>query len=277
MADKFINLTGLSSLKSWILGKLAGKQATLESGVNIKTVNGQSLLGDGNIETPTGTVDQHYNAYSTNAQSGTAVAEAIDDMASYSADTSSPQYNGVVSHGNDSLAFTLDENTVGVTMASPSVYYSEKLLPTKGYVDGKTGDLSALTTTEQTNLVSAINEIDFAVKGLGEPFRLQDFTQQINVTIPSITTEVANTAIPNVDVDLNVIDPTGALNESFAIAGLVKYEVYDATSGGNRLNVTPICSFSMNSQRVLRIRMMCAGPSSKTARRIAGALLLKHR
>ena len=132
-----------------------------------------------------------------------------------------------------------------------------------------------------TNLKDYIDTADqnlqFQIDGLGEPFRLQDFTQQINVTIPSITTDVANTSIPNVDIDLDVIDPTGALNQNFAIAGLVKYEVFDATSGGNRLNVTPICSFSMNSQRTLRVRMMCAGASSKTARRIAGALLLKHR
>lgn len=143
--------------------------------------------------------------------------------------------------------------------------------------DTKVGDLTTLTTTDKTDVVSAINELKFDLNGLGEPFRLLDFQQQINISIPSITTEVSNTNIPNVDVDLNVIDPTGELNNNFAIAGLVKYEVYDATNNGNRLNVTPICSFSMNGQRTLRIRMMAAGPSSKTARRIQGAILLKHR
>ena len=113
------------------------------------------------------------------------------------------------------------------------------------------------------------------IDALGEPFRLQDFNQQINVTIPSITTDVANTSIPNVDIDLNIIDPTGELNQNFAIASLAKYEVYDAS--GNRLNVVPVCSFSMNTQRTLRVRMMCAGPSSKAAKRIQGAILLKHR
>ena len=153
----------------------------------------------------------------------------------------------------------------------------ERLEYFKGKISGIIGNLATLTTTDKTDLVSAINEVKFGLDGLGEPFRLQDFNQQINVTIPLVSQELANTSIPNVDIDLNTIDPTGALNEQFAIAGLAKYEVYDATSGGNRINVFPVCSFSMNSQRTLRVRMMCAGTSAKTARRIQGAILLKHR
>ena len=38
-----------SYLKSKIEGILARKQDTLVSGVNIKTLNGNSLLGDGNV------------------------------------------------------------------------------------------------------------------------------------------------------------------------------------------------------------------------------------
>ena len=143
--------------------------------------------------------------------------------------------------------------------------------------DTKVGDLTTLTTTDKTDVVSVINELKFDLNGLGEPFRLLDFQQQINISIPHCNQDIANTNIPNVDIDLNTIDPTGVLNQNFAIAGLTKYEVYDATSGGNRLNCWPVCSFSMNSQRTLRVRMMVAGNANKTARRIAGALLLKHR
>lgn len=121
------------------------------------------------------------------------------------------------------------------------------------------------------------DDLQFQIDGLGEPFRLKDFSQTINVTIPSISADIANTQIPSVDIDLDVIDPTGALNEQFAISSLGKYEVYDAVSGGNRLNVVPVCTFSMSGQRILRIRFMCAGPNPKTARRIDGAILLKHR
>ena len=153
----------------------------------------------------------------------------------------------------------------------------ERLEYFKGKIGALIGNMATLNTTEKGNLVGAINELKFGLDGLGEPFRLKDFNQQINITIPLVSQEISNTNIPNVDIDLNIIDPTGALNEQFAIAGLAKYEVYDATSGGNRINVFPVCSFSMNSQRVLRVRMMCAGTSAKTARRIQGAILLKHR
>ena len=52
------------------------KQDKLVSGENIKTVNGESILGSGNIEIQV-EVDQTYDPNSTNAQSGTAVAEAL--------------------------------------------------------------------------------------------------------------------------------------------------------------------------------------------------------
>lgn len=105
-----------------------------------------------------------------------------------------------------------------------------------------------------------------------DPFMLLDFQQQLNISIPSVMNDISNTSIPNVDVTIS-----DALGVDWAIASLAKYEVHDAASGGNRINVMPICMFSMNAQKTLRIRMMAAGPNSKTARRISGAMLLKHR
>ena len=60
--------------------ELNAKQDTLVSGTNIKTVNGQSILGNGDITISGGTtetVDQTYNPDSENPQSGKAVNEAI--------------------------------------------------------------------------------------------------------------------------------------------------------------------------------------------------------
>ena len=51
MADKFISLDRLSLIKNWVVGLLGSKQDALVSGTNLKTVNGQSLLGSGNINT----------------------------------------------------------------------------------------------------------------------------------------------------------------------------------------------------------------------------------
>ena len=285
MADKFINPTGLEAIRSWILTKLGLKQDTLVSGTNIKTLNNQSLLGSGNINIEGGGDKIAILEYEVTTFADVEAAVNADkilyvDSGNYRypitfAGLSSnycdlyvdPFTNAGGSLLFDSRVFRINaENlwSIGSISIVDSSMSDTSTNPVRNSV------IKSYVDTQDANLQSQID-------GLGEPFRLQEFTQQINVTIPSITTEVSNTQIPNVDVDLDVIDPSGQLNQDFAIASLAKYEVYDATSGGNRLNVTPICSFSMNGQRTLRIRMMCAGPSSKTARRITGAILLKHR
>lgn len=50
MSDKFLNSTGLTTLRNWIVQKLGLKQDTLVSGTNIKTINSQSILGSGDLE-----------------------------------------------------------------------------------------------------------------------------------------------------------------------------------------------------------------------------------
>ena len=62
---------------------VSGKQNTLVSGTNIKTINGNSILGSGNITIEGGsgssiTIDQTFDPDSENAQSGKAVAEYVD-------------------------------------------------------------------------------------------------------------------------------------------------------------------------------------------------------
>ena len=51
--SKYLNGNGLSeawaNIKNYIASQLLGKQNTLVSGTNIKTVNNQSLLGSGNV------------------------------------------------------------------------------------------------------------------------------------------------------------------------------------------------------------------------------------
>lgn len=57
---------------------VADKQDTLVSGTNIKTVNGNSLLGSGNIEIGgSGTIDTEMNNLSTNAVQNNAITENI--------------------------------------------------------------------------------------------------------------------------------------------------------------------------------------------------------
>ena len=65
--------------------KLDNSQEKLISGINVKTINGQSILGQGNIVIQGGggsgivEVDQVYNPTSPNAQSGIAVKQALEN------------------------------------------------------------------------------------------------------------------------------------------------------------------------------------------------------
>ena len=277
MADKFINLTDLGEIRSWILTKLGLKQDTLVSGTNIKTINNQSLVGGGNIDLQgnvfIATINQTTNAELVAARSAGKGLFIADPPYIYPAcfgdTTQSGTIELVVGLGIARANYTIDTNDVW------DVRYviAQTLVDNPVNGDILITDADGQAQDSGTDLTTLLNDVEAGK----EAFMLKDFNQQINLTIPSVTQDVANTSIPNMDVDLNEIDPTGALNTKYAIAGLVKYEIYDATSGGNRLNAFPVCSFSMNGQRTLRLRCMVGGPNSKTARRISGALLLKHR
>lgn len=145
----------------------------------------------------------------------------------------------------------------------------------KAYVDSvknDLGDLSTLTTTEQSSLVEAVNELKFNIDGLGEPFRVKQWANSFNVEIPCCTEDLNNTSIPKMVFSIDEVE--GA---EYQVVGMIAYEVFDAASGGNRLNVWPVCQFTGNGQKELSVRWMCGGTTRKTARRINAWVLLKHR
>ena len=75
--NKITNAPTQNELVNKVNEIIDGKQDNLTSGVNIKTINDESLLGSGNITIQTGgTVDQTYDGTSSNAQSGVAIAGA---------------------------------------------------------------------------------------------------------------------------------------------------------------------------------------------------------
>lgn len=145
-------------------------------------------------------------------------------------------------------------------------HYTNKM---KAYVDGKTGDLTTLTTTDKTSLVKAINEV---YEKSGEPFRVKNWAGTFNVDIEPCTTDKTNTQLAKMVFSID--DVEGA---AYQIVGMIAYEVFDAASGGNRLNVWPVCQFTGNGQKELSVRWVCAGTTVKTARRINAWVLLKHR
>lgn len=75
---------------------LGGKQATLVSGTNIKTINGNSILGEGNLVIETGsqiTVDSELSTVSTNPVENRVITTALGNKAN-SADLSSVATSG---------------------------------------------------------------------------------------------------------------------------------------------------------------------------------------
>ena len=63
----------------------------------------------------------------------------------------------------------------------------------------------------------------------------------------------------------------------YQIVGMIAYEVFDAVSGWNRLNVWPVCQFTWNWQKELSVRWVCAWSTKKKKKRINAWVLLKHR
>ena len=165
------------------------------------------------------------------------------------------------------------EATIG-DFDSPMAYSSNFTQPTgKPYTDNIAGNLTDLTTTAKTNVVSAINELKSSVDALGEPFRVKQWgASNLNVTIVPCTSDAANTSLAKM-----VFTITGQEATDYQIVGMLAYEVFDAASGGNRINCWPVCQFTGSGQTELNIRWMCGGTTDKVAKRINAWVLLKHR
>lgn len=165
------------------------------------------------------------------------------------------------------------EATIG-DFDSPMTYSSSFAQPTgKPYTDNIAGNLSNLTTTEKTNLVGAVNELKTSVDALGEPFRVKQWgASNINVTIVPCTSDADNTSLAKM-----VFTITGQEATDYQIVGMIAYEVFDAASGGNRINCWPVCQFTGQGQTELSVRWMCGGTTNKIAKRINAFVLLKHR
>ena len=142
------------------------------------------------------------------------------------------------------------------------------------YMDAPTvGDLGALTTAAKTDAVAAINELKSGLDALGEPFRVKQWASNaLNVEMPCCTEDLANTAIAKMTFKIEGQEAT-----DFQVVGMIAYEVFDAASGGGRINCWPVCQFTGQGQTELSVRWACMGTTRKTAKRINAWVLLKHR
>ena len=183
--------------------------------------------------------------------------------------------NAMLDQGDDQLRVVYSQAN-GITTLPKSFYLNigdaSFSIPTTQYVDEtaeQVGDLSALNTTAKTDLVSAVNEVK---AGADEPFRVKKFDPTFNITVPPVTTSDANVDLPKI-----VLKIEGQEAVDYQIAGMIAYEVFDAATGGNRLNYIPVCQFTGQNQTELSVRGVVAGTEPKTARKIVCWLLLKHR
>lgn len=147
----------------------------------------------------------------------------------------------------------------------------------KRYVDAnkptEIGDIALLNTNAKTDLVSAINELKIGVDAAGEPFRVKQWAaNDLNVTILPCTNDASNTSLAKM-----VFSITGQEGVDYQVVGMIAYEVFDAASGGNRINCWPVCQFTGNGQKELSVRWTCMGTTQKIAKRINAWVLLKHR
>lgn len=132
----FPSKTGTLALTDDITEAVASKQDTLVSGTNIKTINSESILGSGNITTPSTSTE----ITNKSNLSGTTVTDVLNNVANLSVTTplTMTSTSGAITLGFDSSAY-VDEQT---------------------YADNQTeinNQFADLQNNKQDNLVSGTN------------------------------------------------------------------------------------------------------------------------
>lgn len=125
--------------------ELATKQDSLISGHNIKTINGQSVLGQGNIEiSGGGTVDSELSETSENPVQNKVITTALNGKQnSLVSGTTIKTINGNSILGEGNIEIT--GGTVDTTMSDTSENAVQNKV-IKAYVDGLVGDINSVLT-----------------------------------------------------------------------------------------------------------------------------------
>ena len=243
MSD-YYNVEEIDDIVNGLDGSISGKQDTLISGTNIKTVNSQSLLGSGNLDIISTLVVEYGRA--THAELASAIVNSKPIVMTFGdADTlvmtAMSGWGGsddVILQGNDGLFNVL------VTVTPQEVWSIKS---------------TQLATSEDVEIVAGI-------------FKVKQIIQTMNITVPACTTDLVNTTIPKILFTLT--DDEAA---EYMFRGVISYEVFDAEFGGNRLNYMPVCQFTGSNGTELSIRGCVMGSNSKVARRVVCWALLQHR
>jgi hypothetical protein len=147
---------------------LATKQATLVSGTNIKTVNGTTLLGSGDIVTPTTAVNNTLTSTSTTDALSAAQGKALQDtkQATLVSGTNIKTINGATILGSGDIVTptTAVNNTLTSTSTTDalSAAQGKTLQDTKLALVGGTMT-GAITSLRETKVVMSANDISLAL------------------------------------------------------------------------------------------------------------------
>ena len=127
--------------------ELATKQDSLISGHNIKTINGQDVLGLGNIEiSGGGTVDSELSETSENPVQNKVITAALNGKQdSLVSGTTIKTINGNSILGEGNIEITGGSGTVDTTMSDTSENAVQNKV-IKAYVDGLVGDINSVLT-----------------------------------------------------------------------------------------------------------------------------------
>ena len=137
---------------------------------------------------------------------------------------------------------------------------------------GDTGSQNIVDIPKKSYVDDTEAALQTQIDAIGEPFRVKNWASSFDISIPYCTEDVSNTSIPKTEFSIS-----GDEGDEYQIVGMIAYEVFDAASGGNRINCWPVCQFTGNGQKTLSVRWMCAGTSRKNAKRINSWVLLKRR
>lgn len=121
------NISTLGSNMSIISSRVGTKQDTLVSGTNIKTVNGQSLLGEGDITIEGGgggasvTVDDAFNPVSTNPVQNKVITEAMNEAQTALTALAKQTTPAVTAADNGKVLQVVDGVWTAVTVADSTI------------------------------------------------------------------------------------------------------------------------------------------------------------
>ena len=177
-----------------IYAAVSGKQETLISGTNIKTINNTSILGSGNIDIQGGggsvTVDSELSTTSENPVQNKVITNALSDKAQM-IELTQAEYNALVDKDPDTLYAITDAPTIDM-----SNYYSKD--ETDDLLDEKQETLVSGTNIKTINNESLLGSGNINIQGGGSSYTAGDGIDITNDVI-SVTGKADTTAVTQVN------------------------------------------------------------------------------